>query len=258
MRLPFDVDLLASLYTLGVIVFGSFPRLRRNSLAIPFQFNCEEVPPSAVTESQSKFLATYDAKLAAMNYWPVSTFRATNYGNNLIRGYSNAAETSRCVVMLIATTVRLNGKSMVTNSCTVEFISKFADDRVLITRNAKIKVLSDNPDYRVVQECPTTSEPSELKRRHDGQAATMGPVEWPPTDAASIFKQVNREHARFSAYQLARGLYRLHPAGNGYVLTDKTHWRGIRNFLNPFAHHFSLPSLLSAIAVGVPYRSSAF
>jgi hypothetical protein len=90
-----------------------------------------------------------------------------------------------------------------------------------------------------------------LKKKHDARAASLGCPVPPAADAASIFKEANREHERFSAYQLSRGIYRMHPDGNGYVLSDKTLRRGIRNFLNPFAHRFSLRSFLPAALAGV-------
>ena len=43
MRIPVDADLIAFLYTVDVILFGSLPRLRRNFRSIPFQYQFEEV-----------------------------------------------------------------------------------------------------------------------------------------------------------------------------------------------------------------------
>src|SRR5208283_2790197 len=120
----------------------------------PLQLQFEEVPTAALTEAESKFLASHDAKLAAMNYRPVSTFRTVNYGATLMRSYHNPAETSRCAVMIVATTVKRKGQPVVTNSCTMEFITRFADDRVLTTRNMRLKTLMDNPEFRILQECP--------------------------------------------------------------------------------------------------------
>lgn len=251
MLIPVDLDLFAFFYTVGVILFGSLPRLRKNARAIPLQYQFEELPPQALSEAQSKYLASYDKKLAAMNYSPVSTFRSLNFARALIRSYSNPMETSRCVVIILATTVKVKGKPSVTNSCTMEFITRFSDDKILITRNARLKSVMDNPDFRIVQDCPSVTEPFELKKKHDARAASLGCPVPPAADAASIFKEANREHERFSAYQLTRGIYRMHPDGNGYVLSDKTFRRGIRNFLNPFAHRFSLRSFLPAALAGV-------
>jgi hypothetical protein len=251
MLIPVNLDLFAFFYTVGVILFGSLPRLRKNARAIPLQYQFEELPPEVLSEAQSKYLASYDKKLAAMNYSPVSTFRAVNFDRALIRRYGNPMETSRCAVIILATTVKVKGKPSVTNSCTMEFITRFSDDKILITRNARLKSLMDNPDFRIVQDCPGVTEPSEMKRKHDARAAGLGCPVPPAATAASIFKEVNREHERFSAYQLARGIYRMHPDGNGYALSDKTFRRGIRNFLNPFAHRFSLRSFLTAALAGV-------
>jgi hypothetical protein len=137
----------------------------------------------------------------------------------------------------------------------MSFHTRFTDDTILTTRNMKLKSVLDRPPYQIVQECPQISEPSEMKRRHDARAQSMGCPVAPPADAASTFKDLQSEHERFSAYQLASGCYRLLPGGNSYAVADKAHWRGIRNHLNPFAHRFSaarfLPAALLAAALPV-------
>ena len=104
---------------------------------------------------------------------------------------------------------------------------------------------------------PSVTEQSREKKDHDAGDAGLGCPVPPAATAASIFKEVNREHERFSAYQLARGIYRMHPDGNGYALSEKTFRRGIRKFLNPFAHRFSLRSFDAALP-GVALPVSEF
>ena len=55
----------------------------------------------------------------------------------------------------------------------MSFHTRFSDDRILTTRNAKLKTILDRPPYQVVQECPQVSEPSEMKCIHDTRAQTM-------------------------------------------------------------------------------------
>jgi len=236
MRLPVDADLAVFGYTLGKIIFGSLPRLRRNVRSVPMRYNIEEIAPSALSEKQAEYLRPYDKKLAAMNYWPVCTYRASNYGHNLMRNYVNPAETSRCVVMIHEIDRKVSGKRSPTNSCTLSFHTRFTDGTILTTRNMKLKSILDRPPYQIVQECPYITEPADMKRKHEARAATMGCPVAPPAEAATVFKDVQSEHERYSNYQVAQGTFRLRPDGNSYAISDKAHWRGIRNHLNPFAH----------------------
>lgn len=252
-RLPFDIDLAVFVYTVGKILLLGIPRLRRNAHKIPVYYQMEQVVPSALTEAQAKYFAPFDEKLNAMNYWPACTYRVRNYGHNLIRSYVNPVEASRCVVIIHELAFRKNGKRRVANNSTLSFHTCFTDGTILTTRNMQLKSVMDRPDYQIVQESPGITDPAEMKRKHDSRAVSMGCPTPPPSDAASTFKDVQAEHARFSAYQLSKGSIRLSPDGTGYTLTDKVFWRGIRNHLNPFSRGFSvrrfLPAALAAMAL---------
>jgi hypothetical protein len=59
----------------------------------------EEIPDSALTEAQRGYVRPFDEQLAALNYRPICTYRITNFGNfgrNLIRRYSNPADSAWC------------------------------------------------------------------------------------------------------------------------------------------------------------------
>jgi hypothetical protein len=250
MRFPVDADLLVCLYTVGQIVF-SIPRLQRSAPKVPICYQIEKVPLGWLTEAQARYFAPYDTKLDAMNYLPVCTYRITNYGQGLLRQYVNHGETSRCVVMIYELALNVDGRHTFSNNCTMSFHTRFTDNSILTTRNMKLKSILDRPPYQIVQECPQISEPSEMKRIHDARAQTMGCPVAPLSDPASIIKDVQSEHERFSEYQLASGAYKPLPDGNSYAIADKAHWRAIRNYLNPFAQHvsirrFFLPALVAA------------
>jgi hypothetical protein len=136
----------------------------------------------------------------------------------------------------------------------MSFHTRFTDDTILTTRNMKLKSVLDRPPYQTVQEYPQLDDPAEMKRRHDARAQGMGCPVAPPADMASIFKDLQSEHERSCAYQLATGAYRPLPGGTSYAIGDKVHWRGIRNYLNPFAHRFSVRRFLPAalIAAALP------
>lgn len=253
MSFPVDADLAVFLYTTGKIVFTSLPRLRRGELTsrIPVRYELQEINPAALTEGQRLYLAPYDEKLAAMNYFPVCTYRVTNYGHTLLRNYSSPIERSRCVLMIHEMLLKIKDKPSPTNSCTMSFHTRFADGTMLTTRNMRIKSVVDRPPYQIVQEQPGISEPAEMKRVHDKRASGMGCPVPPPSDTSSVFKDVKSEHVRFAEYQLSQGTYRLNPDGKTYSLTDKPYWRGIRNHLNPFAHRFSIRRFLPAALVAM-------
>ena len=252
MPFPVDADLAVFVYTAGKIVFGSLPQLRRSVPSIPVHYQIEEVSSAALSEKQSEFFTPYDQKLAAMNYWPVCTYRITNYGHNLMRTYVNPAETSRCVVMIVEMKLTVGSMNPVGSSSLMSFHTWFTNDTLLTTRNMQLKSVLDRPPYQVVQECPYIKEPAEMKSKHDARAATMGCPVAPPADSASVFREVHSEHDRFCDYQLAQGTFRPAPDGTSYVMADKAHWRGIRNHLNPFVHRFyALRFLPAAILAAV-------
>ena len=251
MRLPLDTDLTVFVFTVGNIVLGSLPQLRKNVPPVPVKYEIEEVATSALTERQSAVFAPYDEKLAEMNYRPVCTYRVSNYGHNLMRSYVNPAETSRCIVMIVETNVSVAGMRPVGSACVLSFETWFADKMLLTTRNMKLKSVLDRPPYQAVQECPYIEDPAEMKRIHDTQVAKMGCPVAPPLTADQVFRNLHQEHDWFCEYQVAQGIFRMNPDGNSYSFADKAHWRGIFNYLNPFVHRFYawrfLPAALLAV-----------
>ena len=239
MRFPVDADLAVFLYATGKILFTALPRLRQCAPHVPARYQIENVPEASLTEAQASYFAPYDEKLAAMNYRPVCTYLISNYGKNLTRHYLNPAENSRCEVVIHELALTVEGKQTFTSSCVIHFHTRFTDDRVLTTRNMKLKNILDNPPYWVLQECPQIDDPAKLKRIHDARAQTMGRPVAPPTNVDRILSDVQSEHERYSAYQLSVGGYRPVPGEDSYSLSDKVHWRGVRNYFNPFAQGIS-------------------
>lgn len=252
-----DIDCFIFLYLVGVTIFGSLRSLRKNIRSVPQQFEFEEVSTYSLTAPQKDFLDAYDAKLASLNYSPICTYRIKNYGQNLLRSYICPGDKARCVLMVVELTTKVGDVVSATHNCVIEFITRFPNDRSLTTRNMTLKSLMDQPPGRMVQECPTVQDPAVLKQRHDALASTMGEGEWPAADARSIFTEVQRSHDRFSRYQMFRGLYSWDEATKAYTVTDKIHWRGIRNHFNPFVQRVSLSRLVAALVVGTVFPVAA-
>src|SRR3974377_1366051 len=101
MAIPFDLDLPIFLSTTERILFRSKPRLRQNSRPIPFRFDIEQLSEDQLTPAQREYLKPFDAQLAALSYRPLCTFRAKNYGNNLLRRYSNPLDTASCALTIV-------------------------------------------------------------------------------------------------------------------------------------------------------------
>ena len=239
MRFSLDIDLAVFLFVTGKVLLTALPNLRKSVPHVPAHYQIENVPEASLTEAQASYFAPYDEKLAAMNYRPVCTYLISNYGKNLTRYYANPAESSRCEVALHELTLTVEGKQAFTGSCVIHFHTRFTDDRVLTTRNMKLKNILDNPPYWVLQECPQIDGPAKLKRIHDSRAQTMGCPVAPLTDVDRILKAVQSEHERFSAYQLSVGGYQPLPGEDSYTFSDKIHWRGVRNYFNPLAQGIS-------------------
>lgn len=249
--MQFDCDLTAFLITVGNIIFGSMPALRRNSIPIPIKYEIEEVPPSALTERQAAVFAPYDVKLAAMNYSPTCTYRVANYGHNLMRSYVNPAETSRCIVMIVEVMSKVANLQPVSSTCVMSFETWFSNNTIHTTRNMRLKSLLDRPPYQSVQECPYITEPAEMKKVHDAAVAKLGCPVAPSATAAQIFERLHEEHDWFSEYQLKQGIYRPNPDGTTYAMADKALWRGIYNHLNPFVTRFYAWRFLPAVLLSV-------
>lgn len=247
-----DIDLLAFLVTVATILSKSLPRLRRNLPFIPRDYEFEELSPEALTEQQRAFFAKFDEKLLPMSYRTICTYRVTNYVPNLIRYYFNPADRASCKVMIVETRVKVNGEVISTNSSLVAFRTTFTDGKELTTRNMRRRTVLDHPPEYIVQEFPSEEDVAFLKKRHDARAAKLGVPVAPPASASAIFDHYQREHRRFSEFQVESGTFIRVPGG--YRSSDKTHWRGIRNFLVPFAERFSVSRLAMAaiLAVGIP------
>lgn len=247
-----DADLFVFLATVARILILGPLRLRKNVRPLPRQFQIEHLPMEALTEAQQKYLRAFDEKIAKLNYWPVATYRAANYGRNLIRSYVNPTEPVRCVLMVVEVTVNVNGVRSSAHTSTIEFFTFFADDTVLVTRNMSRKTVFEEPPYRTTQECPRVSDPGELRRRHLSRLQQLGRVpRSPASDAAAISREFQSGHERFCQYQLERGNLRPDASGNWFFTTAKVHWRGIANFLNPFVQRFAISRFLPAALAGI-------
>lgn len=68
-------------------------------------------------------------------------------------------------------------------------------------------------------------------------------------DITSLFEEYEQENQRFFAHQVQRGILRLNPQGDAYLITDKAFNRGIRNFFNPFAHRLTVSNVLFSLLI---------
>src|SRR5215471_13886593 len=134
MAFHLDADTLAFAVTTCTVIFGSKASLQKNTRPIPTRYDLEEVPDSQLTEAQYRYLQPIDEQLAQMNYRPDCTFRAKNYGSNLMRRYSNPADHASCGLTVVEVKVRVGGTESVRNTNSVEFTTRLADGRVLSTR----------------------------------------------------------------------------------------------------------------------------
>jgi len=253
MRFPVDADLFFIAASLAAVL-GSIPRLRNLPTSrVPVRYDLEPVPPDTMTEAQSERFASYDSKLAALQYLPVCVYRIANYGHNLIRNYGNPADTARCVVMINETNVG-EGNPRIVSSCNVSFHTRFGDGTILTTRNMAAKSSLSRPPFQVVQECPGLMDLARLKRKHDRKAASMGQAVPPPANLKSVFEDLQSEHQRFSDFYLEKGDYHLEIGAGNYTITDQVFSRSIWNHVNPFAQNLPLGRFLlaSVIAVGLP------
>jgi hypothetical protein len=255
MPIPFDLDLPIFLYVTATTLIKAVPKLRSTAgrRAIPIQIERKEVQPAELTPAQARYLAKWDAKLAAINYQPACTYTATLFGRNLSRIYTSPNDKAQCHVLIIELKTE-SEVEVVGHHDVITFTTEYADGRKAITSGKSNPKFSEPPPYYIAQRCPRISDPAQLKRKHDRLTRDLGEPSWQPTAAQEIFKQMQHNHNRFMQYQLDRGIYQRTPDGNSYVVTDKGHWRAVLNHYNLFAQRLSWPSALIAIliAIGLP------
>lgn len=249
---PWDPDMVVFLATVGRILFGSMPRLQQNAVPIPKDYEFEEVPAELLTPEQQAFFAPYDKQLLAMEYRPLFNYRIRNYRSNLMRRYANPADRASCTVIAVEVKTRVDGVVNSTLSSTVSFLTAFTDGTELNTRNMRVRTVLDHPPHSVVQECPYERDLSVLKKKHDARAAKLGVPLAVEMSMPLVFAYYQDQHRRFSEFQVERGTYKR--TATGYVVSKKAFWRGIRNYLVPFAERFSAARLLIAgiVAIGLP------
>lgn len=250
MVLPVDADILIFLVTTFTVIFASKGRLLQNVRQIPAHYDFEELTDNRLTEAQRNYLRPIDAQLGKLNYRPDCTFRVRNYGQNLLRRYSNPADPATCGVTIVEVKTKVGQAQTVRNANSVEFTSRFADGRTLNTRNSPLKSLMDQPPYKIVQQFPNLTDLAELKRKHAAASNSLGVPLTAPSGAAAIFEEVQKDHTRFSEFQVEHGVYRKSPGGDAYQITEKVMNRGIRNFFNPFAKRFSATQAIFSVLLG--------
>jgi len=245
-----DGDLFAFLWTTAVVVFGSHAQIKKNTAKIPARYDFEEVTDSQLTPAQRECLRPIDAQLEAINYRPDCTFRVTNYGHNLMRRYSNAADPATCELMVVEVKSRVGSVETVGNVHTASFTTRLSDGRRLSTRNMPVKSVMDRLPHQIMQEFPNLTDLATLKRKHDSRAGQLGSPIPAPHGREAIFNDVQSEHARFCDYQLSRGILRPVSGGGSYEITNKVANRGIFNFFNPFSKRVALPQTLLSALIG--------
>jgi hypothetical protein len=228
------------------------PHLQRNVAAIPAEYEYEEVPVESLTEKQKEFFAPYERKLAELQYFPMCTYRVRNYGSNLMRRYINFTDRAACTVMAVEVKARVDGEENRNLFSNVSFFTVFTDGKQLTTRNMRVRTVLDHPPEYVVQECPFEEDLRAMKKMHDARTAKLGVPLAAEMSVPRVFEFYQKQHRQFSEFQVARGTYERTPTG--YIVARKAFWRGIRNFLVPFAERFSLTRLVLAgiLAVGIP------
>lgn len=253
MLIPWDADILTFAGTVANIILQSQKRMRESKRAIPLLEELRQIPEETLTKAQKDYVQPFDEQLAKLNYLPDLTYCVTNlrnYGQNLLRRYSNPTDPASCVLTIVELKVRVGEVESVKTTSHVGFRTRFSNGKQLTTRNMSLKSLMDRPPYSIVQECRQTTDLAELKRRHDGRAAQLGPALAPPAGVEAIFREHHHEHKRFAEFQLERGIFRLTSDGDAYEVTEKARARGIWNHYNPFARRISLPDLLASALVG--------
>ena len=255
MSIPFDLDMLVFFWVNLKVILGTKQRLRQSTRRIPMKFDFGEIPAEKLTQAQKDYLKPIDDQLAALNYFPLATFRARNVnsGTNLLRRYTNPADPASCALTVVEVKVKVREVEGVKNSWNVEFVSRFPDGRRLITQNMSQKSLFDQPPWRTTQHCPNVINLAELKRKHDARAQGLGIPIPAPQEISKVYEELQAEHERFSTFLIERGIYKIAPEGGAYAVSEKVHLRALRNHYLPFGRRLSFSKLLFSVLVGAVF-----
>ena len=103
MAIPFDLDLPLFLWINLKTILGTKKRLRESTRRIPLKYAFEEVPAEKLTQAQKEYMRPMDEQLAALHYFPVATFRITNFnfGTTLHRRYGKPTDPVSCGLSII-------------------------------------------------------------------------------------------------------------------------------------------------------------
>lgn len=255
MAIPFDLDLPLFLWINLKTILGTKKRLSESTRRIPMKFAFEEVPDGKLTQAQKDYMKPVDDQLAALHYFPVATFRITNFnfGTTLHRRYSKPTDPVSCALSIVEVKVKVGERESVRNSWKLEFTTRFPDGRRLSTRCKSLKSLFDEPPWRITQDCPNITSAPALKRKHDARAEGLGVPVAPLQDTRKIFEELQAEHERYSNFQVERGIYKIAPEGGAYTVSEKVHWRALRNHYLPFGRRLSFSKLLFSVLVGAVF-----
>jgi hypothetical protein len=169
-----------------------------------------------------------------------------------MRRYFNPTDRAACTVMAVEVKASVDGVENRNLASNVSFFTLFTEGTQLTTRNMRVRTVLDHPPEYVVQECPFEEDLGVMKKKHDARAAKLGVPVSAELSASRVFEFYQNQHRQFSEFQVERGTYERTPTG--YAVGKKAFWRGIWNFLVPFAERFSATRLVLAgiLAVGIP------
>jgi len=239
-----DPDILYLLLTMAVISALGIPRIRQ-AVWLPRELKFEDVPPEKLTPAQTDFLSSYDTRLAELGYHPFTTYRVSNMlGHNLIRVYLNSADPAKACVTMVA------AKNKTLFSSHVEFATKYADGTRLVINNNNITGIFDDMPGVIITRYRGVTDIAELKRRHDAQAEKLRSRGIVFYTRENYFEDFRQYHVRYCEHQESQKLLRWDGTSGVYRATTWTALRGLRNFLNPIADHFSLPRFALGIMLG--------
>ena len=119
MSIPWDADILIFALTTAKIVLGGKKRLRESKRAIAVHDELQTIREDALTKAQKEYVRPLDEQLANLNYFPDFTYCVTNhrnYGQNLIRHYTNPTDSASGTLMIVELKVKVGDVDSTTTS----------------------------------------------------------------------------------------------------------------------------------------------
>lgn len=228
---------------LMLLVFG-IPRIT-SRVKLPREFQWRELADQELSQDARMIFLAAEPKASGLFFILNKTFTMLNVPyKNEIRLYFNSQDATGLLVSVFHTSQR--------TMSVCEFTTRFEDGTELDTSNSNLSGVFTKPDWMKVERHPGMDIPK-LYEAHQKRVEEMKSRGIAPRQQAldKLMDEIKQSQDRQIEFQASNGILKPGKDAGAYQLTSKVAFRGVGNYLNPFAHDFTMRRMLVGGAVGV-------